>query len=202
MDKRKGRPDATDLLGGTLNILGLTIDLGELLQAPENLKGRLEELRERLKAAGGKEVLSGEAWQKGGATITGHIRTRGLLGEREFHIGTLGRAGRDAKEAPAPQPPETVEPPVDVFDEGKWVTIVADVPGVTLEDLEVKVEGSTLSLSTRPTARRSYRKELRLQAELDPEGLQSACRNGVLEVRVRKRGKGKSRSRRGETARP
>jgi len=182
----------SDLIGGTLNIFGLKIDLGELLRSPQKLTGRLEELRETLKKAGGKEVLSDEEWRQGGTTITGHIRTRGLLGEREFHVGTMGKPGRKATGRPAPEPPEMVEPPVDVFDEGQQVTIVADVPGVALEDLELKVEGSVFSLSTRETARRRYQKELRLEVELDPGSLQATCRNGALEVRLRKRGTGEN----------
>ena len=185
MDKEKKKLDPSELLGGTLNIFGIKLDLGELLASPEGVKGRLEELREKLKEAGGKEVLSDEEWRTGGASITGSIRTRGLFGEREFHVGTAGKPrGRDA----APEAPEAMEPAVDVFDEAEEVTIVADVPGADLDDLDLKLEGSTFSLATRPTARRSYRKELRLEADLEPNSLRATCHNGVLEVHVRKRG--------------
>jgi len=192
--KPKGERESefSDLIGGTLNILGLKIDLGELLGSPQKLTDRLEELRETLKKAGGKEVLSDGEWRRGGASITGHIRTRGLLGEREFHVGTMGKPGRKATGRPAPEPPEVVEPPVDVFDEGEQVTIVADVPGVTLEDLELKVEGSVFSLATKKTAPRSYQKELRLESDVQPDSLEATCRNGALEVRLRKRGTGGS----------
>lgn len=187
-EKREREPGLSGIIGGELNIFGLKIDLGQLLGAPEKLTGGLEELRETLKRAGGKEVLSDEEWRQGGMTVTGHIRTGGLLGEREFHVGTMGRPGRAAAGRQAPEPPQVVEPPVDVFDEGQQVTIVADVPGVSEDDLELKVEGSVFSLATRATARRSYRKELRLDADLDPDSLESTCHNGVLEVRLWKRG--------------
>lgn len=179
-DKKEKQPQARGLIEGGLNIFGLRIDLGELLTAPENLSGRLEELRQKLEAAGGGQ---------GVATVTGHIRTGGLLGDQEYHIGTVGRPRGRGK--PAPEPAEVTEPPVDVFDEGEQVTIVADVPGVSLEELELKVKGSVFSLSTRATARRSYRKELDLDAEVDPKSLQSSCQNGTLEVRMRKREVGK-----------
>jgi HSP20 family molecular chaperone IbpA len=185
-EKKEARP--TELLSGTLNILGLKIDLGELLQAPEELSGRLEELREKLKAAGGKAALSDEEWRKGGTSVSGHIRTRGLLGEQEFHVGTMGKARNKASGRPAPAPTEVVEPPMDVFYEAQQVTIVADVPGASLEDLELRVEGRVFSLSARPTARRNYRKELHLEADVTPESLQATCRNGVLEVRLNKQG--------------
>ncbi len=187
--ERKEEPEPGELLGGTLNIFGLKIDLGELLGSPEKLTGRLEELREKLKAAGGIEVLSDEEWRRGGASVSGHIRTRGLLGEQEFHVGTVGKAGRRQAKRPPPEPPEVFEPPVDVFGEEQRVVIVADVPGVTLEDLELKIEGGTFSLSTRETARRRYGKELAIEADVEPESLQATCNNGVLEVRLHKRAK-------------
>lgn len=189
-EKPKKEPEPSDIIGGSLNIFGLKIDLGELLGSPEKLTGRLEELREKLKEAGGREVLSDEEWRRGGASITGHIRTRGLLGEQEYHIGTMGKPGRREARQPATEAPEVLEPPVDVFDEEEQVTIVADVPGVGLEELELKAEGSAFSLSTKGGARRRYQKELRLDAELEPESLQATCHNGVLEVRLRKRKRG------------
>ena len=179
--------DPGKMLSGTLNLFGLKIDMEELLGSPERLTGRLEELRERLKEAGGKETLSDEEWSQGGAVITGHFRTRGLLGEHEYHVGTTGRPRARGK--PAPESPQVVEPPIDLFEDGEEVTIIADVPGVRLEDLELKVEGGVFSLSTRTSARRSYRKELPLEAEVVPESLHAACNNGVLEVRLRKREK-------------
>lgn len=189
-DKEQQNIDSRDLLGGTLNILGFKIDLGELLASSEDFDGQLHKLRERLKAAGGKEVLSDEQWRQGGASITGHIRTRGILGDQEFHIGTTGRPQTKRRSPPVPEPPEAMEPPVDVFEEGLEFTIVADVPGVDLEELELKVEGRLVSLSSKATARRNYRKEIRLEAELEPSSLRATCRNGVLELRVQKLGHG------------
>lgn len=185
--KEREESSPTDLIGGTINIFGFKIDLGDLLASPENVKGRMEELREKLKAAGGKEVLSDEEWHQGGARITGHIRTRGILGEQDFHVGTMGKPKRREAGGPAPRVPEVMEPPVDIFDEEQQVTIVADVPGVNLEDLELKIEGNTFCISTKATAPRSYRKELTLEADVEPEGLQATCHNGVLEIHLPKR---------------
>lgn len=188
MAQEKKDFDPSDFLSGTLNIFGLKIDLGELVASPENLKSHLEELREKLKAAGGKEVLSDDEWRRGNTTVSGRIRTHGIFGEQEYHIGTAGKGGPGQK--PPPQSVEPIEPAVDVFDEGEGITVIADVPGVGMDDLELKVEGGVFSLSTKATARRSYWKELPLEAEVDPESLQATCRNGVLEVRLRKWGTG------------
>ncbi|MBI2855335.1 MAG: Hsp20/alpha crystallin family protein [Chloroflexi bacterium] len=178
-------PEPSDIISGALNIFGLKIDLGQLLSEPEKLSGSLEELREKLKEAGGKEVLSEEEWKSGGISVSGHIRTRGVRGDEEYHIGTAGRPR--GREQPTSQPPQVWEPPVDLFVEGEQVVIVADVPGVGLEELELKAEGSVFSLTTKPGARRRYQKDLRVEGELERGSLQATCNNGVLEVHLRKR---------------
>lgn len=181
--KEKGKPPSSDILGGTLDILGLKIDLGELLASPASMVGRLEELREKLKAAGGKETQSDQEWRTG--AVSGHIRVRDLSGEREFHVGTMGKTRRPAA-GRVPSPPDVEEPPLDVFDEAGQVTVVADVPGVSLEDLDVKVEGRSLSISTKPNVRRQYKKVVQLGADVDAGSMKATCRNGVLEVHLRK----------------
>lgn len=189
-DDKDKASEPSDIFSGALNIFGLKLDLGDLLDAPEKLSGSLEALREKLKQAGGKEALSDEDWKSGGVSVSGHIRTRGIRGEEEYHIGTAGRprTGRPRKsEQPAPEPPEVLEPPIDVFDEGPQITIVADVPGVSLDEMELKVEGRVFSLSTKASTRRNYSKELHLEADVDPGSLRAACHNGVLEVQLRKR---------------
>jgi len=187
MKKGNKEPNLSDVIGGTLNLFGLKIDLAKLLSSPEDVKERLEQLREKLKKAGGREVLSDEEWGKGEVSISGHFRTSGILGEREYHIGTAGApAGRRRREEVS-EPTEAVEPPVDIFHEAEETIIVAEVPGVNLADLELKVKDEVLSLSTKPTARRSYHKEVRLGSPVDERSLKATCRNGILEVHLRKR---------------
>lgn len=56
MVKETKEPEISNVIGGTLNILGLKIDLGKLLSAPEDVSKQLEELREKLKKAGGRRL--------------------------------------------------------------------------------------------------------------------------------------------------
>ncbi len=185
-------PRGSGLLGGRLNLLGVEIDLAKLLESPGEVEEGLAALRERLKAAGGKERLSDEAWQAGGTSVSGYIRTGGILGEQEFHIGTMGtpsqRRGETVAKPHGRQQAgaDVGEPPLDLFDEGDEIRIVADVPGAELADLELKAEDRLFSLATRPGARRSYRRDVALAAAVDPNLVSITCRNGVLEVRLRK----------------
>ena len=196
--KRAGRPandepaGLSGLIGGRLNLLGIEIDLAKLLESPGEVAEGLETLRERIKAAGGKERLSDEAWQAGGASVSGYIRTGGILGDQEFHVGTMGTPSQRRGETVAKPHgrrqagADVGEPPLDLFDEGDEIRIVADVPGAELADLELKAEDRLFSLATRPAARRSYRRDVALAAAVDPNLVAVTCRNGVLEVRLRK----------------
>jgi HSP20 family protein len=187
MEKGDKESDLSDIIGGTLNIFGLKIDLAKLVSSSDEVRSRLEELRGKLKKAGGREVLSDEEWRRGETSISGHLRTSGILGEREYHIGTAGPLARQKGRETVSEPVEVAEPPVDVFHEEQEIVVVAEVPGVDLADLELKVEDDVLSLATKPAARRSYRKEIKLGSRVDRDSLKATCRNGILEVHLPKR---------------
>jgi len=191
MKKEDKESDIADVIGGTLNILGLKIDLGKLLSSPEDVKGGLEQLREKLKKAGGREVMSDEEWKSGGVSISGHFRTSGILGDREYHVGTTTPpvepvAKRKRKEK-APEPPEAVDPPIDVFREAKEIIVITEVPGVELADLELRVKDDVLFLTTKATARRNYLKKIELSSPVDENTLKASCRNGILEIHLQKK---------------
>ena len=187
MKKEDKNSDISDVIGGTLNIFGLKIDLAKLLSSPEDVKDRLEELREKLKKAGGKEVLSDEEWRSGEMSISGHLRTGGILGEREYHIGTAGAPARSKDREKVTEPPEVVEPVVDIFHEAKEVVVVAEVPGVELADLELRVKDDVLFLTTKLSTRRKYLKKIEIGSPVDENSLKASCRNGILEIHLQKK---------------
>ena len=191
MKKEDDKSDISDVFGGTLNLFGFNIDLGKLLSSPEDVKGGLEQLREKLKKAGGKEVMSDEEWKNGGMSISGHLRTSGILGDREYHVGTstppIEPVAKRKRREKATEPPEAVEPPVDVFREAKEIVVVAEVPGVELADLELKIKDDVLSLATKPSAHRHYLKQIELDSAVDEDSLKATCRNGILEIHLQKK---------------
>jgi len=72
--------------------------------------------------------------------------------------------------------------------EGVEIVVVAEVPGVGLNDLELRIQhDKVLCLSTKPGARLGYRKNVELGAVVDADTVRASCRNGILEVRVRKK---------------
>ncbi|NLX24110.1 MAG: Hsp20/alpha crystallin family protein [Phycisphaerae bacterium] len=92
-------------------------------------------------------------------------------------------------------------PAVDVSEDDKQVTVRAEIPGVDPKDLDVTVSGDTLTLSGEKkeetheekggwyhAERRfgSFRRTLRLPAEVDADEVEATYQNGVLTVRLNK----------------
>jgi len=110
----------------------------------------------------------------------------------------VSRTDSDKKATPLEQ---TLRPRVDVYEDAEGITLLADLPGVTSDRLEVKVDRDTLSIEgstelampadiqplyaeiRNPRFRRSFA----LSSELDPEAIRASLRDGVLELHIPKR---------------
>jgi len=89
-------------------------------------------------------------------------------------------------------------PPVSVFNEGEDFLVVAELPGVRREDLDVQVRGDTLrikgkktvanedkaSVHRRERAAGEFDRTLTLPAQLDATKVAAEYRDGVLTVRL------------------
>jgi HSP20 family protein len=73
------------------------------------------------------------------------------------------------------------EPLVDVISSGKEVKVIAEMPGVNREDINVTVTEKSVKISVDREDRRYY-KELDLPGLVDPKGAKSNYNNGVLEI--------------------
>lgn len=104
--------------------------------------------------------------------------------------------------APAqqPQPERHVVPPVDVFEDENAITLLADLPGVSREQLQVRVDGDNLVLeAVAGTAGPedmelvygelqcpAYRRQFTLSRELDTQRIEAQLRDGVLRLTIPK----------------
>lgn len=93
-----------------------------------------------------------------------------------------------------------VAPRVDVFEDETGITLLADLPGVPRDLLELKVEGNTLTLEgeVRPNTPERlqpvyaevrvprYRRAFTLSRELDPGRIEASLKDGVLNLRIPK----------------
>lgn len=105
-----------------------------------------------------------------------------------------GKNGRDTRDTRA------LLPRVDVLEDTAGITLLADLPGVSKERLELKVEGDTLLIegevgTPMPAQMQSvyaeirvprYRRAFTLSRDLDSALIEAAMKDGVLRLRIPK----------------
>ena len=73
------------------------------------------------------------------------------------------------------------EPLVDIVSSDKEIRVIAELPGVSKEDIDVTVNEKSVTISV-DKEDRSYYKELELPGIVDPKGARSIYNNGILEI--------------------
>jgi HSP20 family molecular chaperone IbpA len=99
-----------------------------------------------------------------------------------------------------------VTPAVDIFENGEELLLVADVPGVSAEGIDLHIENDTLTLSARrqskaddsPALVREYDEvdfvtAFRIPAGIDAAAISAETKNGTLVVKLPKAAAAKSR---------
>ena len=95
---------------------------------------------------------------------------------------------------------DAVLPPVDVIEDATGITLYADLPGVSKEQLNLRVEADTLTIegdvalatpeglqaSHAEVSMPRYRRVFTLSKELDPEKIVAEMSHGVLKLRIPK----------------
>ncbi|MFC5499170.1 Hsp20/alpha crystallin family protein [Caenimonas terrae] len=94
-----------------------------------------------------------------------------------------------------------VVPPVDIYEDDASITVLADLPGVSREQLGVRVDGDTLVIEASATGISvpkdmeliysearfpSYRRQFTLSRELDPGRIEASLKDGVLRLAIPK----------------
>jgi len=70
------------------------------------------------------------------------------------------------------------------------VRVIAELPGVEKEDIDLRATETSLTISAE-SQHRKYYKELRLPTPVNPKSAKATYRNGVLEVSLPKAGRGR-----------
>ncbi|HEX5285334.1 MAG TPA: Hsp20/alpha crystallin family protein [Polaromonas sp.] len=108
---------------------------------------------------------------------------------------------------PRTEPVTTILPPVDIFEDEAGFTLIADLPGVSKDQLVVRVTGDSLVIEGTATApvtadmellygevqNPQYRRSFTLSRELDPGKIEAKLSNGVLRLRIPKAEEAKPR---------
>lgn len=79
------------------------------------------------------------------------------------------------------------EPVTDVINDKEEVVVISELPGVSKEDIQLKLNDRMLNIKV-DTPQRKYLKNVRLPAQVDPKSAKAHYKNGVLEVRLKKVG--------------
>ena len=77
------------------------------------------------------------------------------------------------------------EPLVDTIEEDETIKVVAEVPGVEKDDIDLDCTEKTLTISV-DSATKKYYKDIEFPSDVDPTSAQASYRNGVLEVTLNK----------------
>ncbi|MBN1358520.1 Hsp20/alpha crystallin family protein [Candidatus Bathyarchaeota archaeon] len=78
------------------------------------------------------------------------------------------------------------KPLIDIFQEKKWITIVAEIAGFNKETLKIHVKDQKITLSAKAKNRRYY-KSLNLPKVVVPNAVRTTFKNGVLEIKLQKK---------------
>jgi HSP20 family protein len=95
----------------------------------------------------------------------------------------------------------TVFPPINMYEDKDHLVIKAEIPGVKSEDLDISLEGETLTLKgtrkpqngenqnsfhRREIERGTFSRALSLPVRVDPDNISALLKNGVLTVTISK----------------
>ena len=112
------------------------------------------------------------------------------------------KAVEETRTANAVTAPESaLRPRVEVFEDAEGITLIADLPGVSSERLNVQVDKDTLQIEgsadiAMPEGMQAlhaeirsklYRRSFSLSSELDPDAIAAKLKDGVLTLHIPKR---------------
>jgi HSP20 family protein len=116
---------------------------------------------------------------------------KGAKGVYGFSIRTLAGKpviesfGNIRETAKGPVVEEVREPMVDVFDEKDRILVIAELPGVSENEIKIEVAGDILNL-TASDRDRKYAKEILLPSKVKSDSMKTSYKNGILEITLEK----------------
>ncbi len=148
-----------------------------------------------------------------GVSTEGRQMEGGQAGNRQMtdrQSGGVGQAGgnprrdagqQDGRQAAAREEARAMLPRCDVLEDSQGITVLADLPGVPRDRLELKVDGETLliegAVSTAMPQQMEptyvevrvprFRRAFTLSRELDTEKIEANLTDGVLRLRIPKK---------------
>ncbi len=117
--------------------------------------------------------------------------------------GSPGQNGATTEaQQPAADAESALRPPVDIYETGEGITLHADMPGVSKDRLNLRVEGNSLliegAIGIAPQEQQMtalhadvrstvYRRSFQLSRELETQKIEASLKDGQLTVHIPKR---------------
>jgi len=145
--------------------------------------GELVELVQKMDAEGKTEIsrvgtIGDLQGRRGTGACYGFTLRTGLPGKKERVGGEFVQTGAGRESSL-----KKSEPVIDVFDEGGFIRIVAELPVVSDDEVAVKIKENLLNITV--LAREaSFSKSIVLPKKVKPGTMRKSIRNGILEVLV------------------
>jgi HSP20 family protein len=174
-DKAAGKENAIKLDVG--------LGLGGIFKGLSSLVEKLGELAEKGGELSQTGEIRGTDAEKGVKGIYGFSVKMGLGGEG-VKVEPFGNIRKDKATGEATVQ-EIREPLVDVFEEEDHVLIVAEMPGIGENDLQLDLKEDILTLSAE-RGDKKYRKEVLLPGSFEHEKMTVCCNNGMVEIKCQK----------------
>lgn len=152
-------------VGGILKGLsGLIDSLGDLAETGRKLResGEFEDSKGNIKGIYGFSVKVG-------------------LGDDEPQVEPFGNIRKEEKSGRTVVQ-EVREPVIDIFEEKDHILILAEMPGISVDNVQLELEEDILTLKAKQGDRR-FQKEIQLPGHFDKEKMLLACNNGVVEIK-------------------
>jgi HSP20 family protein len=158
------------------NIEGILNGLSELV-------GKLKDVAEtgeEMKRSGVFDVDSGAG--KNANAVYGFSIKMGRKENEEVKVEPFGNVRRDDQTGET-SIREVSEPLIDVIEELDHVLVLAEMPGISDDDVSIELNGDILTINA-ASGRKKYYKETVLPRSFDSHGMSSSCRNGILAVKL------------------
>lgn len=149
--------------------------------------GSLIDMADEVTKEGGFFSKSGELnvpGEKGMKGVYG-FTVRTMAGPGGISRPVIQPFGNIKKTPQGPVVEEAREPIIDLFEEGETIQIVAELPGVTEQEIHYEVHGDVVVLST--TGKRKYNKEIVLKSPVEANSACLSYRNGMMELKFKKK---------------
>lgn len=151
-----------------------------ILGGLSDLVGKLGELAEKGNELSRTGEIQWKGKEKGLKGVYGFSVKVGLGGE-EVKVEPFGNIRTDEKSGQTVVQ-EIIEPVVDVFEEEDHTLVVAEMPGISAEDVQIEIKDDLLTIYAERGSKK-YNKEVLLPKMYQKEKMHVSCNNGILEIK-------------------